>query len=128
MLSRRAHFAAVTLLGQLGGLVLAAAAALLVPADAVRPTDLLWGALSGIGSGAAMHFLNRGLSRGAMSTVVPVSAVTSVALSPLFSTCSPPSGSCWRRPWSSRPPTRRCPSSWGSPSSMNPSPRDVRSG
>ncbi|MFI7413781.1 EamA family transporter [Streptomyces sp. NPDC049627] len=83
MLSRRAHFAAVTLLGQLGGLLLATAAALLVPAESVRPTDLLWGALSGVGSGAAMHFLNRGLSRGAMSTVVPVSAVTSVALSVL---------------------------------------------
>lgn len=83
MLSRRAHFAAVTLLGQLGGLALAAAAARLVPAGTVRPADLLWGALSGIGSGAAMHFLNRGLSRGAMSTVVPVSAVTSVALSVL---------------------------------------------
>ncbi|MDO0909516.1 EamA family transporter [Streptomyces sp. DT2A-34] len=83
MLSRRAHFTAVTLLGQLGGLLLALAAALLVPAGAVRPADLLWGALSGVGSGAAMHFLNRGLSRGAMSTVVPVSAVTSVALSVL---------------------------------------------
>jgi drug/metabolite transporter (DMT)-like permease len=83
LLSRRAHFTAVTLLGQLGGLLLAGAAALLVPADAVHPADLLWGALSGVGSGAAMHFLNRGLSRGAMSTVVPVSAVTSVALSVL---------------------------------------------
>ncbi|MEU6351396.1 EamA family transporter [Streptomyces sp. NPDC047072] len=81
LLSRRAHFAAVTLFGQLGGLLLATAAALLLPADAVRPADLLWGALSGIGSGAAMHFLNRGLSHGAMSVVVPVSAVTGVALS-----------------------------------------------
>ncbi len=83
LLSRRAHFAAVTLLGQLGGLLLATTVALLVPAGAVRPADLLWGALSGVGSGAAMHFLNRGLSRGEMSTVVPVSAVTSVALSVL---------------------------------------------
>lgn len=83
MLSRRVNFAVVSLLGQLGGLALAVAAALLVPAGAVRPVDLQWGALSGIGSGAAMYFLNRGLSRGAMSTVVPVSAVTSVALSVL---------------------------------------------
>jgi drug/metabolite transporter (DMT)-like permease len=83
LLSRRAHFAAVTVLGQLGGLVLACAAALLLPADAVHPVDLLWGALSGVGSGTAMHFLNRGLSRGAMSVVVPVSAVTAVALSVL---------------------------------------------
>ncbi|GCB43507.1 EamA family transporter [Streptomyces sp. NL15-2K] len=83
ILSRRAHFAAVTFLGQLGGLLLASAAALLLPADAVRPVDLLWGALSGAGSGSAMHFLNRGLSRGAMSVIVPVSAVTAVALSVL---------------------------------------------
>ncbi|MGW0336222.1 EamA family transporter [Streptomyces sp. NPDC003011] len=83
LLSRRAHFAAVTVLGQTGGLLLACVAALLLPADAVRPVDLLWGALSGVGSGTAMHFLNRGLSRGAMSVVVPVSAVTGVALSVL---------------------------------------------
>ncbi|GGL63356.1 multidrug transporter [Streptomyces fumigatiscleroticus] len=81
LLSRRAHFAAVTFLGQLGGLVLACGAALLVPAGAVPAGDLLWGALSGLGSATAMHFLNRGLSRGAMSVVVPVSAVTGVALS-----------------------------------------------
>ncbi|CAM5305624.1 DMT family transporter [Streptomyces canus] len=81
LLSRRAHFAAVTFLGQVGGLLLATAAALLLPAEAVRPVDLLWGALSGVGSGVAMHFLNRGLSHGAMSVVVPVSAVTGVGLS-----------------------------------------------
>ena len=49
----------------------------------MRPADLLWGALSGVGSGTAMYFLNRGLCRGAMSVVVPVSAVTGVALSVL---------------------------------------------
>ncbi|MGP3968032.1 EamA family transporter [Streptomyces sp. 6N223] len=83
LLSRRFHFAAVTFLGQVGGLLLALMAAALVPAEAVRTADLLWGALSGTGSGLAMHFLNRGLSRGAMSIVVPVSAVTGVALSVL---------------------------------------------
>ncbi|MEU0200087.1 MULTISPECIES: EamA family transporter [unclassified Streptomyces] len=83
LLSRRVHHAAVTFLGQLGGLMLACAAALLLPADSVHSADLLWGALSGVGSGVAMRFLNRGLSRGAMSVVVPVSAVTGVALSVL---------------------------------------------
>jgi drug/metabolite transporter (DMT)-like permease len=83
MLSRRVHFTSVTLLGQLGGLLLATAAALLVPASSLHPADLGWGALFGVGSGAAMLLLNRGLSRGAMSVVVPVSAVTSVALSVL---------------------------------------------
>ncbi|MEV3973352.1 EamA family transporter [Streptomyces sp. NPDC050698] len=83
LLSRRVHHAAVTLYGQFGGLALACAAALLLPSDAPRGTDLLWGALSGVGSGTAMRFLNRGLSRGDMSVVVPVSAVTGVALSVL---------------------------------------------
>jgi drug/metabolite transporter (DMT)-like permease len=87
LLSRRMHFAVVTFLGQVGGLLLALAVAVLVPAEAVRSADVLWGALSGVGSGVAMHFLNRGLSRGAMSVVVPVSAVTGVALSVLCGVC-----------------------------------------
>ncbi|MFJ1812522.1 MULTISPECIES: EamA family transporter [unclassified Streptomyces] len=83
LLSRRVHFAVVTFLGQAGGLLLALTAALLIPAETVRPADVMWGALSGAGSAMAMHFLNRGLSRGAMSVVIPVSAVTGVALSVL---------------------------------------------
>jgi drug/metabolite transporter (DMT)-like permease len=83
ILSRRASYSAVTFLGQLGGLMLACVAAHLVSASSVHLTDLLWGALSGAGSCIAMRFLNRGLSRGAMSVVVPVSAVTGVALSVL---------------------------------------------
>lgn len=83
ILSRRASYTAVTVLGQLGGLMLAGVAALLVSASSVHLTDLLWGALSGAGSCIAMRFLNRGLSRGAMSVVVPISAVTGVALSVL---------------------------------------------
>lgn len=80
LLSRRASFAAITLGGQLGGLALALALAPAVPATGVRPSDLVWGALSGVGTGAGMLFLFRGLSRGAMSVVVPVSAVSGVAL------------------------------------------------
>ncbi|MGW6731260.1 multidrug DMT transporter permease [Streptomyces sp. NPDC055013] len=48
--------------------------------------------LSGVGSAAAMHFLDRGLSRGAMNTVVPVSAVTSVVLSVLCGCCCSATG------------------------------------
>ncbi|WP_159793738.1 EamA family transporter [Puerhibacterium puerhi] len=83
MLSRRVHYASVSWVGQLGGLALALAAALAVPAPQVRAVDLAWGALSGVGSGLAMLFLNRALSRGEMTAVVPVSAVTGVALSVL---------------------------------------------
>ncbi|MFF9817401.1 EamA family transporter [Streptomyces sp. NPDC014006] len=83
LLSRRAPFRAVTFLGQAGGLLLAAVTAWVMSATSAAPADLAWGALSGVGSGLAMLFLNRGLSRGAMSVVVPVSAVTSVVLSVL---------------------------------------------
>ena len=84
MLSRRVHYARVAWIGQVGGLAFAAAAALVVPApQVVRPADLAWGALSGAGSGSAMLFLDRALSRGEMTAVVPVSAVTGVALSVL---------------------------------------------
>ncbi|MEV0258313.1 EamA family transporter [Streptomyces sp. NPDC050732] len=83
LLSRRIHFTVVTFLGQIGGLLLALVIALAVPAEAVRFADVAWGALSGVGSAVAMQFLNRGLSRGAMSVVIPVSAVTGVALSVL---------------------------------------------
>lgn len=80
LLSRRTSFVAVALGGQAGGLALAAAVAPAVPATGVALSDLAWGALSGVGTGAGMLFLFRGLSRGAMSVVVPVSAVSGVAL------------------------------------------------
>jgi drug/metabolite transporter (DMT)-like permease len=80
LLSRRVHFAAVALIGQLGGLVLTLLVAPFWPATSVTAADLGWGALSGVGTGLAMLSLFRGLSRGAMSVVVPVSAVGGVAL------------------------------------------------
>lgn len=80
LLSRRANVAAVALLGQAGALVLMLAVAFVVPAPEVTLADLGWGALSGAGTGVGMVFLYRGLSRGAMSVVVPVSAVGGVAL------------------------------------------------
>ncbi|GAA4372339.1 DMT family transporter [Actinomadura verrucosospora] len=80
LLSRRADFAAVALLGQVGGLACAVAAAVAVPASDVAAGDLAWGALSGAGTGLAMVFLYRGISRGNLSIVVPVSAVGGVAL------------------------------------------------
>lgn len=78
--SRRAHFVGVALVGQLTGLVVAAAASLLVIAPSPGAADLSWGALSGIGTAAGMAFLFRGISHGKMSVVVPTSAVTGVSL------------------------------------------------
>lgn len=41
LLSRRMHFAVVTFLGQIGGLLLALAVALAMPAEAVRSADVV---------------------------------------------------------------------------------------
>lgn len=80
LLSRRAHFAAVALAGQIGGLMLTLVVAPLAPGSSPGAADLGWGALSGVGTGLGMVFLYRGLSRGAMSVAVPISAVSGVAL------------------------------------------------
>jgi drug/metabolite transporter (DMT)-like permease len=80
LLSRRAHFARVALAGQLGGLVLALIAAPWVSSSSPGGADVAWGALSGVGTGVGMLFLYRGLARGTMSVVVPVSAVNGLAL------------------------------------------------
>lgn len=78
--SRRISFVRVALIGQISGLCATALLLLIVPFSSVRGADLIWGAGSGIGTGLAMAFLFRGLSRGAMSVVVPLSAVGGVAL------------------------------------------------
>jgi uncharacterized membrane protein len=80
LLSRRAHFAVVALAGQVGGLMLTLVVAPFVSGSSPGAADLGWGALSGVGTGIGMVFLYRGLSRGAMSVAVPISAVSGVAL------------------------------------------------
>jgi drug/metabolite transporter (DMT)-like permease len=79
LLSRRAGFAIVALLGQAGGLVLTAVLAPVLPGTATS-AGFAWGGLSGLGTGIGMVFLYRGISRGAMSVVVPVSAVGGLAI------------------------------------------------
>lgn len=80
LLSRRAGFAPVAFAGQAGGLVLTLVAAPLTAAPSPDAADLGWGALSGVGTGLGMVFLYRGMGRGEMSVVVPVSAVGGLAL------------------------------------------------
>lgn len=78
--ARRISFIRVALLGQTGGLCATALImAVLVP-PTVQGSDLAWGAASGVGTGLGMVFLFRGMGRGAMSIVVPLSAVGGVAL------------------------------------------------
>ncbi|SDM21553.1 EamA family transporter [Allokutzneria albata] len=78
LLARRVPFATVAFLGQLGGVALAAVA--LVAPGSPSTVDILWGGLSGVGTGVGMLFLFRGLSRGSMSVVVPTSAIGGMVL------------------------------------------------
>nr|WP_232327979.1 EamA family transporter [Kibdelosporangium sp. MJ126-NF4] len=80
LMARRADSYAVASVGQLGGTVLVLAVAPFVAAPHVDLAPLGWGALSGLGTGAGVAYLYRGLSRGHMSTVVPLSDVAAVAL------------------------------------------------
>jgi drug/metabolite transporter (DMT)-like permease len=72
--SRRTSVWPVALLACTGALLGSAVLALAVPGDPQR-SDLLWGALAGLGSGAGTAFLYRGFAGGRMGVVAPVSAV-----------------------------------------------------
>ncbi|MEV6910810.1 EamA family transporter [Amycolatopsis sp. NPDC051071] len=80
MLARRAVFTAVAFACQAGGFVFMIGVVLILPSASPSMADLWWGAASGVGTGVGMVFLYRGMVRGAMSVVVPVSAVGSVTL------------------------------------------------
>lgn len=80
LVSRRVSFLITALVGQVGGLVSMAVVARAVSGPLPAILALVWGGLSGVGTGVAMVFLFRGMSRGAMSVVVPVSAVGGVVL------------------------------------------------
>jgi len=86
LLSRHASFVRVSLFGQIGGLLSMLLAAALVSRTVPPVAELTWGGLSGVGTGVGMMFLFRGISRGAMSVVVPVSAVGGVVLPVLVGT------------------------------------------
>jgi drug/metabolite transporter (DMT)-like permease len=77
--SRRSQVWPVAVAVQVGGAVFVLLAALAVPGDP-SGRSLLWGALSGLGSGLGTVFLYRGFSTGRMSVVAPVSAVGSALL------------------------------------------------
>jgi uncharacterized membrane protein len=98
VLSRRAHFLAIALAGQLGGLIVALAISPIAVSPDLTAADMAWGSLSGVGTGLGMVFLYRGLSRGTMSVVVPVSAVGAMALPVLVGVMllgDRPSGMAW---------------------------------
>jgi drug/metabolite transporter (DMT)-like permease len=78
--SRRASFLRIAMLGQIGALVVVGLAAPVVSPEIPALADLAWGGLSGVGTAIGMTFLFRGMGRGAVSIVVPTSAVGGVVL------------------------------------------------
>lgn len=80
LLSRRANAGAIALAVQVGGTAVMVVGAPMVPAPGLGLYDIGWGALSGVGTAVGVMFLYRGLTRGDMSVVVPVSTVGSVVL------------------------------------------------
>jgi drug/metabolite transporter (DMT)-like permease len=82
-LSRRSHYARVSLLAQLAAGTGTLIASLVVGG---RPSgaSLAWGALSGLGGGLGTLALYRGLARGRMNVVAPLSGVLAAALPAVF--------------------------------------------
>jgi len=72
--SRRVSPWAVALSGQLAGALAMLAVGVVVPGQA-RVADFAWALMAGLGSGAGTVFLYRGLARGRMGVVAPVSGV-----------------------------------------------------
>ena len=81
--ARRASPWAVALAGQLAGGLAMLAAGLTLPGQAARPADFAWALMAGVGSAVGTVFLYRGLARGRMGVVAPVSGV-GAALVPVF--------------------------------------------
>jgi drug/metabolite transporter (DMT)-like permease len=52
----------------------------LLPAEAVTRSDILWGALAGVGGAVGLGLLYRALAEGTMAVVSPVAAATSAAI------------------------------------------------
>jgi drug/metabolite transporter (DMT)-like permease len=85
---RRSSVGRITLVAQPLGLVTAAVAVVVVPGDRPSAAALLWGALSGVGSGMGTVSLYQGLTAGRMSVVAPLSAVLTAALPALVGLAS----------------------------------------
>jgi uncharacterized membrane protein len=80
VLSRRLHFTLVGLISQASATALAWASLPWTGGPRPAMAALAWGALSGIGGGVGSLALYRGLGRGRMSVVGPLSAVGAAAL------------------------------------------------
>ena len=80
MLSRRMHYAVVAVVAGISAPVVMIVAVLVTTPVAPTPDALFWGAVSGVGIGVGSLALFRGLGRGRMGVVAPVSAITAAVL------------------------------------------------
>jgi drug/metabolite transporter (DMT)-like permease len=77
--SRRHSSWQVVLVGQAAGALVMLMAGLMLPGSAA-PSDFAWALLAGVGSATGSLFLFRGLARGRMGLVAPISAVGAAVL------------------------------------------------
>lgn len=80
--SRRSSTLSVVVISQLSGLVVLLLLLPVLPAATPSRSDLIWGALAGLGGAAGITLLYRGLAIGRMSLVSPITAVVA-AIVPL---------------------------------------------
>jgi len=80
VLSRRLHFTLVGLISQASATAIAWASLPWTGGSRPAVSALVWGAVSGVGGGVGSLALYRGLGRGRMSVVGPLSAVGAAAL------------------------------------------------
>jgi drug/metabolite transporter (DMT)-like permease len=78
LMARRASVFMVTLVSEAAATIVVCAA-LPFSGGVITASSLLWGGISGLGGGGGAMFLYRGLARGSMSIVGPVSAVVTAA-------------------------------------------------
>lgn len=77
--SRRHSSLQIVLMGQLTGALVMLVAGVFIPGTPTS-SDFLWAVLAGVGSATGSIFLFRGLARGRMGLVAPISAVVAAAL------------------------------------------------
>ena len=82
--TRSAPTVAISLIGQMSSLVVGFTAVLLIGTPWPAARELGWGALAGCASAVALASFYHALSRGAMTVVAPITAVTSAVLPVVF--------------------------------------------
>ena len=78
--AKRTGAIAVVVWSQTAGLALIVGTLVVLGQNPPAPSDLLWGAVGGVGGGTGVALLYRGLARGRMAIVAPTTAVGAAAI------------------------------------------------